>query len=1059
MTQLSPTFNPSEFELRSYTNPWLNPDQQTSVSLVETRVNGQLDYLAQMLGWNGPNYWGSLVSTVSEKRQLLGGSFGVYNGFIIPRILEIRNWDNTILLEPVPNLQAGQKVYLGDDVYEIQSAALEGENYLISLGVLPDSFYTQIANNVQLRVGVPANCPSPFYRPSVAASGDGVFNVGASGSQLSLYPGWDTAKRFPYLFPTVFSESVYYFDQPVYFSYNSSLTKDVLPQYDQTLERWFIQVPSAPGEYYGFFVWEYANSTTPVPASLQVQVKFWVDPSDWGTKSVLENFVGVWGNKGGSLPFNEVFDSLDIHGFNEFNSVHLGQVERVYNFNELVNLVYSQSVPSDITNPGQPTEGQLWWNPLTGALSVWYPQEGECSPWVQINYREQPIEYVPTIYYTDVASFVAGSGTLQAGVTVQINDISGLAPSDNILGLQGNILTTGALTLFKTSSGPYWQPFEFIFADITEFEANAKLLPYRIPVRVLNANDLSNSGTNHKISNLSIVVSGDYEVVLTKYHNNLTWELSPDSVMEFIANSSLVNGDKQGEMWWDFSNPDPDTRAASIYDSSPSAITGITVVNPGIDLDNGSYTGVSLTNQSVASGGGATVDIVVTGNTVVSVAVNNGGEMYRQGNLLVPDPSLYPGLVGCVFEVTACLADAWVSVNYQPMFGTPDNFTNISTVLVYCNGILLANNIPHNTDHFIFTYTANNSTGDFTFLYSPEDFLGQVELPVIEISDSLSSAYRANISELVFSGLVYKMSPNISGAETPLRIWKAESLQVTDTVAEINSDIYPNALLADVNSGPGPENWQKYFVRLPLDYGRDETKWQKTVLACQDFAYWGSPVAPEVMDCPSESSKPEIYEELVLYSNKVRDFSYVYTEPYLYSNIVFDTHTDYLIHRIEFENLYDYPSVYLIYDNAGIYPTFEIEFDGFDEASISDYEPLHNRIADVTSPVGNGYGNWEGSYVNINVCGELSGHITTDLLSGAVSPVSAPTWDASIYKFAPTCDNNQESYQVDANNFKVGYAYFVADASVAEDTFFDIQQECSWRYPVTQPKTSYLVTR
>jgi hypothetical protein len=120
---------------------------------------------------------------------------------------------------------------------------------------------------------------------------------------------------------------------------------------------------------------------------------------------------------------------------------------------------------------------------------------------------------------------------------------------------------------------------------------------------------------------------------------------------------------------------------------------------------------------------------------------------------------------------------------------------------------------------------------------------------------------------------------------------------------------------------------------------------------------------------------------------------------------------------------------------------------------------LHNRIANVTSPVGEGYGDWEGVYVNINVCGELSGHITTDLLSGAVSPVSAPIWDASIYKFAPTCDNNRESYEVDANNFKVGYCYFVADASVAEDTFFDIQQECSWRYPVTQPKTSYLVPR
>ena len=1059
MTQLSPTFNPSEFELRGYTNPWLNPEQQVSVSLVESRVNEQLNYLAQMLGWNGPNYWDNLPSTVSQKRQLLGGSFGVYNGFMIPKIREVRNWDNTILLEPVPNLQAGQKVYLGEDTYEIQTASLEGEYYLISLGVLPDSFYTQLANNVQLRLGIPANRPSPFYRPSVAASGDNSFNVGASGSQLSLYPGWDTGKQFSYLFPTIFSGSVYYFNQPVYLSYDAALTKDVLPEYDQTLERWFIRVPSVPTDYYCFFVWEYADLTASVPASIQVQIKSWDDPSDWGSKSVLENFVGTWGNKGGPLPFNFAFDSLDIHGFNEFNSVYLGDVRRVYNYNELVNLVYSQRVGSDVTNPGQPYEGQLWWNPITGALSVWYQEDDECSPWVQIDYRNEPTEYVPTVIYADVATFVTGAPTLQQGVTVRIDDITGLAPSDNILGLQGTISTAGSLTLFKGSSGPYWTPFEFNFADVTQFAANAKILPYRIPVRILNANNLQTQDTNYEIPNMQIVVNGDYEVVLTKYANNLTWQLSQDSVMQFVANSALIGPLKEGEMWWDYTNPDPDTRAASIYTSNYSEITGIVVVNPGIDLDNGSYTGVPLKNQSVVGGGGATVDIVVVGNQVVSVVINNGGQMYQQGNLLVPDPALYPGLVGSVFEVTACLADAWASVNYQPFAAPPVDFTNISTVLVYCNGVLLSNNRPYNTDHFIFTYTANNSTGDFTFLYTPEDFIGQVELPTIEISDSLTSAYRANITELVFSGLTYKMSPNVRGAETPLRLWKAESLQVIDTASDIESGAYPNALRADINSGPGPENWQRYFVRLPLDYGRNDTEWQKTVLVCQDFAYWGSFIAPEVMDCPSEVSRPAIYEELVLYGGPVNDYTYVYSEPYLYSNIVFDSHTDYLTHREEFEDVYDYQSTYLIYDNAGIYPTVEVDFDGFTEAAISDYEPLHNRIADVTSPIGAGYGNWVGAYVNINVCEELSGYLVTDLLNGAVSPVGAPVWDASIYKYAPTCAHDQQSYQVDANNYNVGYAYFVADASVAEDTFFDIQQESSWRYPARQPKTSYVLPR
>jgi hypothetical protein len=1059
MTQFSPTFDPLEFELRGYTNPWLNPEQQTSVSLVETRVEEQLNYLAQMLGWNGPNYWGNLPSTVAQKRQLLGGTFGVYNGFIIPKILEVRNWDNTVLIEPVPNLQNGQKVYLGEDEYEIQGATKDGYNYLISLGVLPDSFYAQLAANVQLRISVPSNRPSPFYRPSVAASGDNSFRVKASGSSMSLYPGWDTSLSFPYLFPTIFSGSTYYFNQPVYLSYSSSFSKDVLPKYDQTRELWYIQVPATPAEFYCFFVWEFADSTAPVPASAQVQIKSWTDPSDWGSRKVLENFVGTWGNKGGPLPFNFSFDSLDIHGFNEFNSVYLGNVERVYNYNQLVNLVYSQLVSSEVYPPGQPTEGQLWWNPQTGALSVWYQEGDKCSPWVEIDYRDQPNQVTPTVVYANVAAFNAGAPTLQPGVTARIDDITGLSPSSNVLGLQGTVPAAGSLTLFRGSSSPYWSPFEFGFANVTDFNASALVLPYRTSVRIYDASNLQPRGANYKVSNLSILIDGDYEVVLTKYQNNTTWEMSPDSILKFIANSSLTGPLKEGGMWWDFVNPDPDTRAASIYQSSPSSIVNLGIFNPGVDLDNGAYTGVPLKNQSVASGGLATADIVVVGNSVVSVAINDGGQLYRQGDLLIPDPQLFPNIVGCVFEVTACLADAWVSVNSHPIGLPPVDFVDVSTLLVYCNGVLLTNSRAYNTDHFIFTYSADNSSGDFTFQYIPEDFYGQAQLPVIEVSDSLTSAYRTNISSLVFSGLTYKMSPNVSGAEAPLRLWKAEDLQVIDAEQDIDNGIYPNALRADLNSGPGPENWQKYFVRLPLDYGRNGTEWQKTALICQDFSYWGSYIEPEAMEGPPELARPAIYEELVLYGTQVNDYTNVYTEPYWYSNLVFNYHTEDLIHREVFENAYDYPSLYLIFDNAGVYPTAELEFDDFTEADISEYDPLHNRIADVTSPVGAGYGDWVGEYVNINACGELSGYVTNDLLNGAISPVLPPAWDASIYKYAPTTLYQEESYEVDSNNYKIGYAYFVADASVAEDTFFDIQQESSWRYPVTQPKTSYILPR
>ena len=245
-----------------------------------------------------------------------------------------------------------------------------------------------------------------------------------------------------------------------------------------------------------------------------------------------------------------------------------------------------------------------------------------------------------------------------------------------------------------------------------------------------------------------------------------------------------------------------------------------------------------------------------------------------------------------------------------------------------------------------------------------------------------------------------------------------------------------------MNNGPGPENWERYFVRLPLEYGRNQDEWQKVALTCQNFAYWGSSVEPERMQCPPEESLPAIYEELFLYDDAIIDYTYVYCEPYLYSNIAyFDINAE---------------GEYL---NSAVFPATDVQFDEFDEAKLVTYEPLHNRQADVTSPINAGYGDWLGVYVNVNPCVELTGFLETDLLNRGVEPVAAPVWDASIYKFAPTCESSPASYNVDANHYKIGYAYFVADASAAEDGFFDISQEAAWRYPVTQPKTLYLTPR
>ena len=1053
MTQLTPVFDISDFELRNYTDPWLTPDQATQVAETEDRVNAQLNFLAQMLGWNGPNYWDNLAVTPDQKRQLLGGTFGVYNSFFIPRIYQIRNWNSTLVVDRLPFLQPGRpnrvaRVLLGDTVYRLRSVEEEGDKYVVSIGELTQDFFDQIAANVPLRVDLPTFRPAPFNRPSVGVSGDYSFVCGNAGSQLVLYPSYDTQQKFPVKSPVLFAGSTYYFNQPIYLSLDSSLTPEVSPTYDSELELWFLSVPASLSNDLGltaYLAWSGSDCTQSNNYSLEVLIREWVDPSDWKSVSTLDNFRGTWGNKGGDLPFNFVFDALSIHGFNEAESVYLPTVESSLNFNDIVNFIYYQKTTVSELAPGSPKIGDLWWNDNTGALAVWLPNETNCEAWVEIDYRQEPRQTPGVeVVYPDVATFQAQSGTLAIGTVVRIEDITGLGIFDNVLGVQGTLTTPGSLVLHRAGPEPYWTPNEFGYLNVTDFETDALLLPYKVPVSIYDANGLGPTGPTFNVQNLSITISGDYDVLLMKYYNNRTWEIYPDSILKYIAYSALFGGTQQGEMWWDFVNTDPNTRSAAIYYSSPSAVTGLRIVNQGVNLPNGVYPGVPLVALS-GTGGLGIADITVLGGVVTAVTVPGAvgtGDKYQIGDFVAPDASLYPQLIGCTFEVISTYSEAWTAVNTHPQSGPPAPVLDLGTVLFYCNGVLLADGVDYITDDFIFRYSSSPATGQYDFFYNTLSFAARAQFPTITISDALTTTYRANITDLVFSGVTYYASPNVYNAETPLRLWKAQALQVAETVEHLAEDNYINPLLADLNNGPGPENWEKYFIRLPLDYGRNGEVWQKVALICQNFAYWGSSVEPEKMQCPPEDALPVIYEELFLYDDDILDYSYVYSEPYLYSNVAYFNVSE----GGEFAN-------------SSVFPATDVQFDEFQEAELVTYDPLHNRQADVTSPVGQGYGDWEGEYVNVNPCVELTGFFETDLINRGIEPVAPPVWDASIYKYAPTCQNSPASYSVDANHFKIGYCYFVADASAAEDAFFDVSQEAAWRYPVTQPKTLYLTPR
>lgn len=1055
MTQQNPVFDISEYELRGYINPYLSPEQTTAVIETTTRVNGQLDFLAQMLGWNGPNYWTNLPATVDQKRQLLGGTFGVYNSYVIPRIYEIRNWSNEIVVDRLQFLSPGRqtvvvRILLGDNVYQLRSVKQVDDKYIINIGELDQEFFDLIAAGEPLRADIPTYRPAPFNRSSIGVAGDSAFVCGNSGDNLTLYPSYDTQKKFPLKFPALFAGSTYYFDQPIYLALDSTLTPEVSPIYDPVRELWFLQVPDSLADEVGltpFLAWANSSSTRSDNFSLEVVIQAWRDPSDWNSIDVLDNFRGAWGNKGGALPFNFVFDSLSLHGFNEKNSVYLPPVIRSISFNDVINYIYYQkTVVSDLA-PAGAQAGDIWWNEGTGALAIWLPSLDNCGAWVEIDYRNAPTQVPPpSRNYSDVASFRADLANISPNEIVRIDDVTGLAISDGVIGVQGTLTSPGSLTLHRSVGSSFWEADKFSYLTVSAFERDAILLPFQVPVTIINASGLSNSNYgSYTVNNLSITISGDYEVLLLKYYTNTTWELYPDSLLKYIALTSLFESPLQGEMWWDYVNPDPDTRSAAVFYSPPSPISTIRVKDPGVGLIDGFYTGVGLAALT-GEGGLAVVDITVFGGQVIGISITNPGtnpgDMYQLEDLVGPDPLTYPGLVGAVFEVTSTTAQNWVAVNYHNQNGAPSASLDLGTVLIYCDGFLLTPGSAYTTNDYVLLYTEDPVDGVFNFEYTSKTFEGAAQLPTIIISDAITTAYRADITQLVFGGVAYYMSPNVYDAETPLRIWKAQDLQVVENLDHLAEDNYINPLLADLNNGPGPENWEKYFIRLPLDYGRNGAEWQKSALICQDFAYWGSSIDPEKMRCPPGPLVPAIYEELFLYDQPIPDYTYVYSEPYLYSNVAY-------YNSVESDR----------FQNSGVYPATDVQFDEFTEGALVEYDPLHERRADVTSPWGEGFGNWEGEYVNVNPCITMSGFFATDLLNEAIEPVIAPVWDASIYRFAPTCESAPETYSVDANHYKIGYAYFAADASAAEDAFFDLSQEAAWRFPAEQPRSLYLTPR
>jgi hypothetical protein len=333
---------------------------------------------------------------VAEKRALLGGTYGVYNGYTLLRLKEVRSWVPSLITEKKPNIAIGQRVIIGDLQAYIYNLT-EGGDYLeISIGSLSAEILALLELGAAIKVDCPQNRPFPFYRPEPLASGDADFRCSTGDLvrttqfydyyTLILSPFSQDGLILDFVNLEFYGGSYYYFDRAVYLSVSDqNYAPWVESQWVESKGLWQLYVPPEAIGNQIQIVWDYAAQKKKTLATKPVQIIAWEDPSDWGE---------------GGQGFNPVLDtyliekSYNVAGLNFSlgSFLHLGDLPPAFDnplwFDQGVNALYAnfndnwvevgtgiayislqnEAAPPPYTYDLRP--GTIWQSP-TGRVFIW----------------------------------------------------------------------------------------------------------------------------------------------------------------------------------------------------------------------------------------------------------------------------------------------------------------------------------------------------------------------------------------------------------------------------------------------------------------------------------------------------------------------------------------------------------------------------------------------------------------------------------------------------------------------------------------------------------------
>ena len=820
-----PVFDIEQYELRGIEPEVFTKEQRTSLRKSLARTHGQIDWTAQLLGFNGPEYWGranpksdhtynwvGLPETMNEKRQMQTGAFGVY---------------------------------------------------------AKDQSYDQ--------------WPAPFNRSEVKASADQKFHIWEKGGATVLSP-LGLGEGLDYLDdPMVIVGGSYVFDSEIEIEIlyggdqtDSDPSVSLFVEYDE-------------GVWTRLNVERHINGSITVKKKgsdakpLALRVVPWEDISDWNLPEVYKQYVGCWGNKGNQLSTDFLFDSLSLHACEEHYS--LRQVPRLHKvtLDELFALtgleptqwtgLYPEKFMFRVTGcespiaPIHPIQGNGIGNPWYGT-TYWPPQYvnnreemgecvSECNHWVKgwqtfedelYDNGEFPAfcPENPTHIHYDNDTFANAPQPETLLDDYEYNEVTGKGNAEE------GFYNRFAEPLDPNACDDEWNfkqegyldngTFEDLYVSLSfgiEYEAVDEGIYDRIPFSGMTGFEFTWEALTAQGILSEVCISWIFDSDL----DNGTLEQGYHNL--FPPNPAGPNGD-----FWEWSEGPFATANDGVYDEvqektcSLVATTEETACNPDTyfcGYDDGEFDDWSTVCEC---------EELPTDPNGTETCYNEGCAQDEEGDCTADGGEIrfsgMPDYEDCECEVECCEVDNEV-IPPPPPYTGPD--------IVDGNA--------------------------YTDLCSPAD-----PPPNITYCDNLNLKW---VRLTTISDQLLDFIPSVNNTFYPLRMWKNQTMVQTDTVpAKSGHHEYRNFLVADANRGAEPEDSYRSFVRLPAEYKREGKEWNRATQVCNNQLYFSSPPKLNEIDLVSQNPQPnnyftayrkakkdavQMYHEDYLYSDAINDFS------------------------------------------------------------------------------------------------------------------------------------------------------------------------------------------